>query len=121
MPEEVNRVLSDHLSSLLLCSSQVAVDNLAREGVTAPVTLVGDVMVDVARLVQPRAREDAAPLQAAGVEPGGYVLVTAHRAGNVDDPARLERLVALLEALTGPVVLPLHPRTRARLEAGGQL
>jgi UDP-N-acetylglucosamine 2-epimerase (non-hydrolysing)/UDP-GlcNAc3NAcA epimerase len=119
MPEEVNRVLTDHLASLLLCSSAVAVENLAREGIAGSVEEVGDVMVDVALLVQPRAREDLAPLQAAGVEPGGYVLVTAHRAGNVDDPGRLEQLVALLEALPGPVVLPLHPRTRARLEATG--
>jgi UDP-N-acetylglucosamine 2-epimerase (non-hydrolysing)/UDP-GlcNAc3NAcA epimerase len=119
MPEEVNRVLTDHLASLLLCSSAVAVENLAREGIAGSVEEVGDVMVDVALLVQPRAREDLAPLQAAGVEPGGYVLVTAHRAGNVDDPGRLEQLVALLEALPGPVVLTLHPRTRARLEATG--
>ena len=121
MPEEVNRVLTDHLSSLLLCSSQVAVDNLAREGVAGEVQVVGDVMVDIALLVQPRARENMAPLEAAGVAPGGYVLVTAHRAGNVDDPERLERLVALLEALPVPTVLPLHPRTRARLEATGLL
>ena len=58
-------------------------------------------------------------LAAHGVEPGRFLLVTAHRAGNVDDPARLERLVALLEALPEPAVLPLHPRTAARLEAGG--
>jgi UDP-N-acetylglucosamine 2-epimerase (non-hydrolysing)/UDP-GlcNAc3NAcA epimerase len=121
MPEEVNRVLTDHLSSLLLCSSQVAVDNLAREGVRAETVLVGDVMVDVALMVQPRAREDLEPLRAAGVEPGEYLLVTAHRAGNVDDPDRLERLVALLEALPAKTVLPLHPRTRARLEATGLL
>jgi UDP-N-acetylglucosamine 2-epimerase (non-hydrolysing)/UDP-GlcNAc3NAcA epimerase len=121
MPEEVNRVLTDHLSSLLLCSSQTAVDNLAREGVAGRVELVGDVMVDVAELIQPRAREDMGPLEQAGVAPGGYLLVTAHRAGNVDDPARLELLVALLEALPVPTVLPLHPRTRARLEATGLL
>lgn len=121
MPEETNRVLTDHLSSLLLCSSAVAVQNLKREGVAGRVEMVGDVMVDVARLVQPRAREDLAPLDAAGVAPGGYALVTAHRAGNVDDPERLERLVSLLEALPLQAVLPLHPRTRVRLEATGLL
>jgi UDP-N-acetylglucosamine 2-epimerase (non-hydrolysing)/UDP-GlcNAc3NAcA epimerase len=119
MPEEVNRIETDVLSSLLLCSSQTAVDNLAAEGVTGRVELVGDVMVDIALLVQPRAREDLAPLVDAGVVPGAYLLVTAHRAGNVDDPARLARLVALLEALPIPAVLPLHPRTRARLEESG--
>jgi UDP-N-acetylglucosamine 2-epimerase (non-hydrolysing)/UDP-GlcNAc3NAcA epimerase len=121
MPEELNRVLTDHVSDLLLCPSSTAVENLAREGVGGRVTLVGDVMVDVALLFQPRARADDAPLEAAGVEPGGYVLVTAHRAGNVDDPERLRMLVDLLLALPAPTVLPLHPRTRARLEAAGWL
>jgi UDP-N-acetylglucosamine 2-epimerase (non-hydrolysing)/UDP-GlcNAc3NAcA epimerase len=121
MPEELNRVLTDHLSDLLLAPSPTAVWNLEREDVAGAVRLVGDVMVDVAHLLQPRAREDDAPLRAAGVEPGAYVLVTAHRAGNVDDPERLRALVALLRAVPGPVVLPLHPRTRARLEAAGLL
>jgi UDP-N-acetylglucosamine 2-epimerase (non-hydrolysing)/UDP-GlcNAc3NAcA epimerase len=121
MPEELNRVLTDHLSDLLLCPSQTALDNLAREGVAGRVALVGDVMVDVALLFQPRAMADHAPLERAGVAPGEYVLVTAHRAGNVDDPARLRRLVDLLLALPVTAVLPLHPRTRARLEAAGWL
>jgi UDP-N-acetylglucosamine 2-epimerase (non-hydrolysing)/UDP-GlcNAc3NAcA epimerase len=121
MPEELNRVLTDHASSLLLCPSPTAVANLEREHVAGDVELVGDVMVDVALLFQPRARADPGPLRAAGVEPGAYLLATAHRAGNVDDPARLRRLVDLLLALPQPVVLPLHPRTRARLEAAGLL
>src|SRR6185312_303571 len=85
------------------------------------VELVGDVMVDIALLFAPRALADDEPLERAGVMPGEYVLVTAHRAGNVDDPARLRRLVDLLLALPLPAVLPLHPRTRARLEAAGWL
>jgi UDP-N-acetylglucosamine 2-epimerase len=121
MPEELNRVLTDHLSDLLLCPSQTAVTNLEREHVAGRVALVGDVMVDVALLFQPRAMTDPAPLERAGVAPGEYVLVTAHRAGNVDDPARLRRLVDLLLALPVTAVLPLHPRTRARLEAAGWL
>jgi UDP-N-acetylglucosamine 2-epimerase (non-hydrolysing)/UDP-GlcNAc3NAcA epimerase len=121
MPEEVNRIETDRLSTLLLCSSQVAMDNLAREGVEGRAELVGDVMVDLAKLIQPRALEHREPLRKAGVAPREYLLVTAHRAGNVDDPARLERLVALLEALPAPTVLPLHPRTRARLEAAALL
>jgi UDP-N-acetylglucosamine 2-epimerase len=121
MPEELNRVLTDHLSDLLLAPSDTAVDNLRREGVHGAVRMVGDVMVDVAHLLQPRAREDSAPLRAAGVEPGSYLLVTAHRAGNVDDPQRLGALVEVLRSLPGPVVLPLHPRTRARLQAAGLL
>jgi UDP-N-acetylglucosamine 2-epimerase len=121
MPEELNRVLTDHLSDLLLCPSETAVENLRREHAAGRIDLVGDVMVDVALLFQPRALADTTPLERAGVEPGGYVVVTAHRAGNVDDRARLRLLVDLLLALPLPAVLPLHPRTRARLEAAGWL
>jgi UDP-N-acetylglucosamine 2-epimerase (non-hydrolysing)/UDP-GlcNAc3NAcA epimerase len=123
MPEELNRVLTDHASSLLLCPSAVAVDNLQREAVAGRVELVGDVMVDVALSVQPRARERADLLAAHRLHPGEYVLATAHRAGNVDDPVRLRALGELLAAVAEvvPVVLPLHPRTRARLEEAGGL
>jgi UDP-N-acetylglucosamine 2-epimerase len=121
MPEELNRVLTDHLSDLLLCSSQTAVDNLAREHVAGRVVMVGDVMVDVALLFQPRAKADGRVLRDAGVRPDAFVLATSHRAGNVDVPERLRRLVDLLLALDEPVVLPLHPRTGARLDAAGWL
>jgi UDP-N-acetylglucosamine 2-epimerase (non-hydrolysing)/UDP-GlcNAc3NAcA epimerase len=121
MPEELNRVLTDHASSLLLCSSQAPAERLAAEQVAGEIVVVGDVMVDVALLLAPRARGDLDPVRAAGVEPGGYLLATAHRAGNVDDPERLRTLVDLLGSVPGPVVLPLHPRTRARLQAAGLL
>ena len=116
MPEELNRVLSDHASSLLLCSSSVAVDNLRREDVCGVVELVGDVMVDVALAVQPRARERVDLVASRGLEPGRYLLATAHRAGNVDDPARLARLVDVLCAMPLPVLFTIHPRTRRRLD-----
>lgn len=142
MPEELNRVLTDHMSTLLLCSSQVAVENLAREGIAETgagagrVEVVGDVMVDVALRWAPRAREAAEEVaRAYGVAPGEYALVTAHRAGNVDDPARLAQLVGLLRAVAErgagteggaaargvavAVVFPVHPRTRARLQDAG--
>jgi UDP-N-acetylglucosamine 2-epimerase (non-hydrolysing)/UDP-GlcNAc3NAcA epimerase len=119
MPEELNRVLTDHAASLLLCSSEAAAENLRAERIAGRVEVVGDVMVDVALLLGPRAAARTEVLDAYGVEAGRFLLVTAHRAGNVDDPARLERLVALLEALPAPAVLPLHPRTAARLEASG--
>jgi UDP-N-acetylglucosamine 2-epimerase (non-hydrolysing)/UDP-GlcNAc3NAcA epimerase len=115
MPEERNRVWTDQVASLLLCSSEVAVANLRSEHVAGAVELVGDVMVDVALRIQPLARERVDLVSARGVAPGEYVLATAHRAGNVDPPARLERLVELLVALPIPVVLALHPRTRQRL------
>ncbi len=121
MPEELNRILADHASSLLFCSSEVAVENLRREAVGGAVELVGDVMVDVALAVQPQARVRQELVRVHGVEPGNYLVATAHRAGNVDDPARLELLVDLLLAVAVPVVLPLHPRTRARLETYGLL
>ena len=117
MPEELNRVLVDHLSDLLLCSTPTAVENLRAENVAGRVEQVGDVMVDVAYAIQPRAREHPLPVDVAG----DFVLATAHRAGNVDDPDRLAKLVELLRAVPLPVVLPLHPRTRARLEAADLL
>jgi UDP-GlcNAc3NAcA epimerase len=119
MPEELNRVLADHASRLLLCSSEVAVENLQRENVAGTVELVGDVMVDVASTIQPRARTRVDLVRARGLEPGAYVLATAHRAGNVDLPARLAQLVELLVAVPVPVVFPVHPRTLARLHAAG--
>jgi UDP-N-acetylglucosamine 2-epimerase (non-hydrolysing)/UDP-GlcNAc3NAcA epimerase len=121
MPEELNRVLTDHASDLLLCSTAVAVANLEREGVAGEVRLVGDAMADVTLAFAPVAEARSTALADNEVAPGEYVLVTAHRAGNVDDPARLLRLVELLEALPFPVVFPLHPRTRARLEAAGMM
>jgi UDP-GlcNAc3NAcA epimerase len=119
MPEELNRVLTDHAASLLLCSSEASAETLRGEDVAGEVAVVGDVMVDVFALLAPRA--DGAILGRLGVEPGRFLLATAHRAGNVDDPERLRALVALLRGVDGPVVLPLHPRTRARLEAAGLL
>jgi UDP-N-acetylglucosamine 2-epimerase len=121
MPEELNRVLTDHTSDLLLCSTQTAMDNLEREGVHGEAHLVGDVMADVSLAFREIAAERSTILAALGLEAGSYLVVTAHRAGNVDDPDRLERLVALLEALPQPVVFPVHPRTRTRLEAAGLL
>jgi UDP-N-acetylglucosamine 2-epimerase (non-hydrolysing)/UDP-GlcNAc3NAcA epimerase len=121
MPEELNRVVVDHASALLLCSSEVAMTNLRHEGLGGLAELVGDVMVDVAIQAQAQARERTDLVSGRGLEPGGYVLATAHRAGNVDDPARLERLVDLLMAVPLPVVLPLHPRTEARLSTAGML
>ena len=121
MPEELNRVLTDHASDLLLCSAEAPAAILREERVAGTIEVVGDVMVDVARLLGPRAAARTEVLDGLGVAPGKFFLATAHRAGNVDDPQRLARLVALLESLPGPVVLPLHPRTRERLAAAGRL
>ncbi|MEA2480514.1 MAG: UDP-GlcNAc3NAcA epimerase [Thermoleophilaceae bacterium] len=121
MPEELNRVLADHASDLLLCSTPTAVANLRGEHVGGEVHLVGDAMADVTLRFAPVAAERSHALDDYGVAPGEYLLVTAHRAGNVDAPERLELLVRLLESLPLPAVLPLHPRTGARLAAAGAL
>jgi UDP-GlcNAc3NAcA epimerase len=119
MPEELNRVLTDHTSALLLCSTSTAMENLEREGAGGEKYLVGDVMADVSIAFREIAEERSKVIDELGVEPGRYLVVTAHRAGNVDDPKRLTELVELLEALPQPVVFPVHPRTRARIEAAG--
>ncbi len=121
MPEERNRIATDQLSELLLCSSETAAENLRAEAISGRVEVVGDVMVDVALRWQPTARAEAQLPRAHGVEPGSYLLLTAHRAGNVDDPARLSALVDLVAALPRPIVFPMHPRTRARLRDAGLL
>ena len=121
MPEELNRVLTDHASDLLLCSTETALENLQREAARGEAHLVGDVMADVSLAFQHIAAERSTLLADLGLEPGSYLALTAHRAGNVDSPERLLRLVELIEALPEPVVFPVHPRTRARLERDGLL
>ena len=120
MPEELNRVLTDYASDLLLCSTATAIANLQRENAPGEAHLVGDVMADVSLAFRDIAAERSTVLADLGLEPGGYLAVTAHRAGNVDRPERLANLVDLLVALpaaTGRrVVFPAHPRTRDRLE-----
>jgi UDP-N-acetylglucosamine 2-epimerase len=123
MPEEVNRVVADSVSALSLCSTPTAVDNLGDEGLGETAVLVGDVMADVALTFGPVAERRSDALERLGLEPRGFHLATAHRAGNVDDPERLGMLIEVLAraAARAPVVFPLHPRTRARLEAAGSL
>jgi UDP-N-acetylglucosamine 2-epimerase (non-hydrolysing)/UDP-GlcNAc3NAcA epimerase len=119
MPEELNRILTDHAGDLLFCSTQTAVENLERESVAGAIHLVGDVMADVSLAFAPIAADRSRALEELAVEPRDYVLVTAHRAGNVDLPERLEALVSLIEALPGKVVFPVHPRTAKRLDESG--
>jgi UDP-N-acetylglucosamine 2-epimerase (non-hydrolysing)/UDP-GlcNAc3NAcA epimerase len=122
MPEEVNRVAADRLAGLLLCSTEAAVANLRRDGLGERARLVGDVMADIALRFGPLADRRSRVLERFGLQRGGYLLATAHRAGNVDDPAALARLAELLRRAGerfGPLVFPLHPRTRSRLAAAG--
>ena len=119
MPEEQNRVVTDHLSDVLLCPTRQAVDNLAAEGITRGVHLVGDVMLDAGRMFAPLAEHRGAPA-AHGLEPGGYLLVTIHRAAATDTPEALDAMVQVLASLGRPAIFPVHPRTRAKLQAGGR-
>jgi UDP-GlcNAc3NAcA epimerase len=123
MPEEINRVVADSLAALLLCSTELAVRNLEREGLGEGAALVGDVMADVALTFGPIAERRSEVLERLGLEARSYCVATAHRAGNVDDPQRLARLLDVLAraAEVAPVVFAVHPRTRARLEAAGVL
>jgi UDP-N-acetylglucosamine 2-epimerase len=124
MPEEVNRLAADRLAGLLLCSTETAVENLRREGLGEGARLVGDVMADVALYLGPVAGRRSGALDRFRLRPGGYLVATAHRAANVDDPAQLERLCELLRLAAirfGRTILPLHPRTRSRLLAAGLL
>jgi UDP-N-acetylglucosamine 2-epimerase (non-hydrolysing) len=117
MPEEVNRVLTDHLSDLLLCPTETAVENLKREGITRGVHLTGDVMVD-ALLQHAEVARASSVLADLGLEGGRYRLATVHRAENTDDPARLAAIMRALGDL-GDVVLPCHPRTEKMLKNAG--
>jgi UDP-N-acetylglucosamine 2-epimerase len=115
MPEERNRIVADHLADLLLAPSEAAMSNLRAEGLGKRAELVGDVMVDAHGWAATRA---AAHLPPVAREHATYVLLTVHRAENVDDPDRLARILDAL-AVELAVIFPVHPRTRARLESGG--
>jgi UDP-GlcNAc3NAcA epimerase len=121
MPEEVNRVLTDHIAALLFSPTQAGVDNLAAEGITSGVLHVGDVMYDAMLHAAGRAREHSRILEKLSLKPGEYVLATVHRAENTDDSGRLARVFEALreEAREREVVLPLHPRTRGALARHG--
>ncbi len=114
MPEEINRILTDQVSDLLFCPTAQAVANLEREGITAGVHQVGDVMYDAALLAAVAAREHSHILQELGLLPKTYAVATIHRAENTDDPKILALLLDYLraEARDRPVVFPLHPRTK---------
>jgi UDP-GlcNAc3NAcA epimerase len=118
MPEELNRMLVDRLSTLLFCPTDVAVANLAAEGITEGIHQVGDVMYDANLRLAALARERSRSLERAGVEPGGYLVLTLHREANVR-PEPLARVVGALAELGEPVVFPAHPRTTAALDAAG--
>jgi UDP-N-acetylglucosamine 2-epimerase len=115
MPEEINRVVTDHISNLLLCSTPTAVANLAAEGIHADVHMVGDVMIDALAWVLERTTVPGARARWS-LASGGYVLVTMHRAENTDNPARLRAILTALNSLDEPVVFAVHPRTQKAID-----
>jgi UDP-N-acetylglucosamine 2-epimerase len=119
MPEEGNRIATDHLSDLLLCPTDDAATQVRAERVRGRVVTVGDVMLDVALRVSSQIGDEP-PACALGLRSGEYLAATLHRASNVGDPERLARLADLLGGLDVPVVLACHPRTRAALEGIGR-
>jgi len=124
MPEEINRVLTDHAADLLFAPTEVAVENLRREGIPeSRIHLVGDVMYDAALYYGSKAAQQSRILQKLGLETKGYILATVHRAENTDNPRCLRAISEGLGAVAEevPVVLPLHPRTRAAMEREGLL
>lgn len=120
MPEEVNRVVTDHLSTLLFCPTARTVDNLAREGITVGVHQVGDVMLDLLSEQLPEVESRSKALQAFNLTPGGFLVATIHRAANTDQPDRLAAILKVMEVLEETVVFPVHPRTRKAIEGLGR-
>lgn len=120
MPEEINRLLTDHVSEALFAPSQSAVANLGHEGVDPhKVHHVGDVMYDAVLHFTALAERRSDTLSLLGIGEKGYVLATVHRKENVDDPERLRHILEGLGRARLPVVLPVHPRTRKRITEQG--
>jgi UDP-GlcNAc3NAcA epimerase len=120
MPEEINRVVADHLSSLLICPSDTAVRNLATEGITENVHQAGDVMLDVLNWARQRVNGNAPSVFGRfGVAARKYLLATMHRSENTDDVSKLSQIIDGLNSLSEPVLFPVHPRARKAIAAAG--
>jgi UDP-GlcNAc3NAcA epimerase len=118
MPEEINRIVTDHISSLLFCPTQAAVANLRREGIVAGVTHVGDVMYDMTRRAAALVKQKSRILERLALRPNSYAVATVHRAESTDEPDKLARIFMWLaqRAVERPLIMPLHPRTRLAME-----
>ncbi len=117
MPEEHNRVLTDHCANLLFCPTQTAVDNLATEGITTGVHLVGDTMYDAVLQFADIAAQRSVILQDLALEPQQYLLATVHRPYNTDHPQNLRNILTAFMEVETPVIFPVHPRTRKAIDA----
>lgn len=121
MPEETNRVVTDHVSDVLFCPTALAVENLTREGICQNVHMVGDVMYDATLDAVKRGNRRESLAEKLGLAPRGYAVATVHRAENTDDPARFAQVCDWLIAASDerPIVIPVHPRTRRLFDARG--
>ena len=120
MPEEHNRVLTDHCSTFLFCPTPTAVDNLSNEGIIQNVHLVGDPMLDATLHYLPIAEQKSTALQEHNLDSGHYFLATLHRPSNVDDPKTLIHVLETFDELPLPVLFPVHPRTKAKIDELGK-
>lgn len=122
MPEEHNRVLTDHCSDLLFCPTKTAVDNLAQEGITQGVHLVGDTMYDALLQFATLAHQHSTILADLDLSHEGYLLLTVHRPYNTDIPENLHNILLALAQIDEPIIFPVHPRTRNKIaELDGKL
>jgi len=119
LPEQVSRLLTDHLAGILCCPTQVAIENLKAEGIRDGVALTGDVLYDLIRMAMPVVSETRSILKSYELNERNYIYLTTHRAENVDDPGFLQRLIELLVGIEIPVFFPIHPRTQKNLKASG--
>ena len=119
MPEEINRIVTDHISDLLFCPTKTAVCNLANEGITSGVHLVGDVMVDALEFNKDIAEKRSSILERLGITPKQYLVLTVHRPANTDSREHMESIIGAVGEVRVPVVFPVHPRTHKCLEEYG--
>jgi len=115
MPEEHNRVLTDHCASLLFCPTETAVHNLSHESITEGVHLVGDTMYDAFLAFVGIAQEKSRILEKLTLNAKSYLLATVHRAENTDSPSNLKNIIAALSAVDEPIIFPVHPRTKKKI------
>ncbi|MBP1968451.1 UDP-GlcNAc3NAcA epimerase [Virgibacillus natechei] len=116
MPEEINRIITDHLSDWLFCPSDAAVKNLRKEGIDKGVYQTGDIMYDAVSYFKPYAVQQSSILQDLSLVENRYYLATIHRAENTDDPQRLKSILEALQQLEMEVVIPIHPRTKSKIK-----
>lgn len=119
MPEEINRIITDHVSSLLLSPTEIAVDNLRKEGITKSVYWVGDVMYDAARYFNEKSLNEKSFLKKLQIQANKYLLVTIHRAAMTDSSTALSRLLNIFSKIDEPIIFPIHPRTRNAIKSAG--